>query len=856
MSGPEARDRGTGLEAAGLEAARQDRARAESPATAEQGSRALAAAQAPQASETLQAPEAPESAAALHLLTAAVRPDRPDRARFREAALLLGVPEHDLGRLTEQLAHTREEVAGLRDRSRELRAVADSARVLADATSVDETLAYLVDAAHGIVEADIAYLSEYFPGTRELRVRASRGVTQPDFARLPVPTGIGLASRIARSKRPQAVVDYFTEPGLVRSAEMDDVVGREGVVSLLGVPLLGGPASREPHLPQHTAAVPDGSGVLGVLFVGTRRRHEYSPEEIAVLSALADHAAIALLRSVRLSDLRRHGDAAAAEASAWEHHFREQRRMLDAVDGLFEAVLGGAEVHEVLGALAESTDRRLVLHDESGRVLADSCASGPASAQSAAAALPPAAAAKRSAGVRAEHTGAAGAELPAEAGTERSAAAGTGDGPPGLVLTPDSADTEAVVTVEVRRLGRLRLRVLRAGGSGGARGTDSAGDSDGVGGTDAAGGAPGPDAAGGADSPDSPAGDGLSADGLDAETLVHGAQICGFAWLLESAGRLEEDRRRDRLLSQLLSGTHEAAAEAEAGLARAGMPAGQVTDVFLLRGDAGDLRRIGTAFAAAGFAGGAAPGTGRRPSRSTGTAPASGGTVSGANRQERGTGGFFQGMYGGELCILTSAETAGRAVVVLARQLTATPGVSAVHTRTAEHRTPHSGRSGLVRAHRRCTELLGVVDALDWTGELVELSELQPYARLFGADRASLEAFADAVLGPVLDADAQAERGSGGHRAAGVRGGGPAPGGLLALLEAYFRSGRNLRATAEATRFHVNTVAQRLQRVDGLLGPEWRNADRLFLVEAAVRLAAMDRRLHRGRGRAALSADR
>ena len=67
---------------------------------------------------------------------------------------------------------------------------------------------------------------------------------------------------------------------------MDAAVRDEGVVSLLGVPLLAN------------------STVLGVLFVGTSSRHEYAPDEIAVLSALADHAAIALLRALRFGDLR------------------------------------------------------------------------------------------------------------------------------------------------------------------------------------------------------------------------------------------------------------------------------------------------------------------------------------------------------------------------------------------------------------------------------------------------------------------------------------------------------------------------------------------------------------------------
>jgi GAF domain-containing protein len=711
------------------------------------------------------------ASAAAALLASAVHRERPDPQRLREAARSLGIAEADLGWLAEQLGHAQDEVTGLRHRSRELRAVAESARALADATSADETLSRLVGSAHGIVEADIAYLSEYFPDTRELRVRASRGVTQPDFARLPVPTGIGLASRIAQSRRPQAVVDYFEEAGLVRSAAMDDAVAREGVVSILGVPLLSG------------------STVLGVLFVGTRRRHVYTAEEIAVLSALADHAAIALLRSMRLGDLARHGDEASAQATAWERYFREQRRVLDAVDGLFAAVLAGAGVHEVLASLAARTGRRLVLCEESGAVLADSGGTEAGSGPEA-----------RSSGRSAGHLGGHAGEHLGERhlGDARADDARESRGRAGAVCVPlpESAEAEAVIVMDIRRLGGLRLYVRRGGEE--------------------------------------------EVPPFDEETMVHGAQICGFAWLLESAGRLEEDRRRDRLLADLLNdpapGLPEAGSGtvddgAEARLAAAGLPLSAVARLFLLRGPAPALQRIAASLDAGAVAG---PGTGVGAVAGAGAVRMSSTSGGRGSAKAGGGAGVLAGMHGGMLCVLASHAAAERVSVTLVRLLGEQSAVSAVcaslGTPAQEEPAAADGPGqGPVRArirslHRQCAVLLGVVDALGWSAELVELSELQPYARLFGSDRASLESFVDSVLGPV-----------------------PAAGGVLELLEAYFRSGRNLRRTAETMSLHVNTVTQRLQRVDALLGPEWRQPDRAFLVEAAVRLACMDRRLRRTR---------
>ena len=88
---------------------------------------------------------------------------------------------------------------------RELVAVAESApERLANATSVDETLDHLVRAAQGLVVADIAYLSEYYPDTAELKVRRdARSHPAGRSQTLPVPTGIGLASRIAQTRQPR-----------------------------------------------------------------------------------------------------------------------------------------------------------------------------------------------------------------------------------------------------------------------------------------------------------------------------------------------------------------------------------------------------------------------------------------------------------------------------------------------------------------------------------------------------------------------------------------------------------------------------------------------------------------------------
>ena len=653
------------------------------------------------------------AAAAEELVAAVVRPEGPGAVELADLAAGLGLPPEAAGPLAASLSRARDEVSGLRRRSLELAAVSQSARRLANATRVDETLDHLVRAAHGLVVADLAYLSEYDPDTATLRVRATHGVVTEAFAALPVPTGIGVASRIAQTRRPQAVLDYFAEPGLARSEDMDAAVGEEGVVSLLGVPLVAN------------------STVLGVLFVGTRSQHEYTPDEVAVLSALADHAAIAMLRSLRFGDLERSGDEADARASAWEQYFRDQRRVLDVVDELFDAVLSGEDVHRVIAALGQAVARQLVLVDEAGGVLAFSGDARPQPQPD------PAEASRVPETLEASDT-------PASPASPALPGAGVGAR---FRATPDSPDTEAVVVVETGTAGILRLHVLRP-----------------------------------------PLGSPL----LSPETVVRGAQVCAFAHLLGSASRLREDRHRDRLLSALLSGTGSSTVATANDLAAAGLPLADLAHLVVVRGPAPDLRRTAATLTDRAAAGAGLP-------------------------------GLVFGLHAGELTVLTDAQTFPDIRALLDRRTAEVPHLTAIHAAvgsdSSEARSDEAVLTELRREHRGVVDLLALVEALAWSGTVIEAAELQPYALLFGPDRGALDAFVESVLGPLLDSED------------------------LPVLEEYFRQGRNLRATAEATRFHVNTITQRLRRVDGQLGPSWRSPDRAFLTEAAVRLVSLDHRL-------------
>src|SRR5207247_6252584 len=102
-----------------------------------------------------------------------------------------------------------------------------------------------------------------------------------------------------------------------------------GLIAILGVPLSLG------------------DKVIGVLYAADRTPRKWAPEEVALLSSLANHAAVALDSAHLLAETRR----ALAELNAANEtisaHNAAMRRAEDAHDRLADLLLRGADIPEV-----------------------------------------------------------------------------------------------------------------------------------------------------------------------------------------------------------------------------------------------------------------------------------------------------------------------------------------------------------------------------------------------------------------------------------------------------------------------------------------------------------------------------
>ena len=172
------------------------------------------------------------------------------------------------------------------------------------------------------------------------------------------------------------------------------------------------------------------------------------------------------------------------------------------------------------------------------------------------------------------------------------------------------------------------------------------------------------------------------------------------------------------------------------------------------------------------------------------------------------------GEYLGTLVALAATSDPEKGAAELRRQLT--PGVGevlAVGAPPVEQLTELAPR---FRSARRCAHLLPQLGVSDCA---VSTIPYLPYeAVLGGADHAAVEAFIDSLIGPVMRWDEQ--RGTD----------------LVVTLHHFLDEQSSPTRAARVLRVHTNTVLQRLERIDALLGEDWKHGDKRFRVTLAVRL--------------------
>ncbi|TFV54586.1 GAF domain-containing protein, partial [Geodermatophilus sp. DF01-2] len=266
------------------------------------------------------------------------------RAAGADSATLAGLERVKLLAL-----QVRDAFAARRRRESELAALFDTAGDLASLRSVDDVLTAIVRRARQLLGTDVSYLTLNDDGRGDTYMRVTDGSVSARFQALRLPMGAGLGGLVAQTAAPYATARYFADPRFQHTDDINGGVAEEGLVAILGVPLVRG------------------SRVIGVLFAADRNERLFDRSEVSLLGSLAAHAAIALDNARLLEETRTALEELSMATRELRAHSASVERAAGAHDRFIDIVLRGGGVEDVAAAVTEVLGGRITILDEHGR---------------------------------------------------------------------------------------------------------------------------------------------------------------------------------------------------------------------------------------------------------------------------------------------------------------------------------------------------------------------------------------------------------------------------------------------------------------------------------------------------------
>jgi GAF domain-containing protein len=242
-------------------------------------------------------------------------------------------------------------------REAELSALFETAGDLAALREVDAVLRAIVHRARLLLASDVAYLSLNDDIVGDTYMRVVDGVNSPAMRSLRLPMGAGLGGLVAQTATPYSSARYLEDKRFNHTRPINDAVTEEGLVSILGVPLILG------------------ANVIGVLYAANRSERPFDRDHVSLLVSLAAHAAIALDNARLLSETNAALEERNTASTLLREHTRGIERASDAHDRFTHLVLRGGDVGDVAASVSEVLGGALWVLDTEDRTLATTASS-------------------------------------------------------------------------------------------------------------------------------------------------------------------------------------------------------------------------------------------------------------------------------------------------------------------------------------------------------------------------------------------------------------------------------------------------------------------------------------------------
>lgn len=233
-------------------------------------------------------------------------------------------------------------------REGELSVLFDTASDLTKLRDVDAVLNAIVRRARQILVTDVAYLALLDDAHTFTFTRVTEGMSTNAIATTRLRIGEGLGGLVAAQRRPYATDDYWADERFSHTDEVDNASKAEGLVAILGVPLVVN------------------TEILGVLYVGDRRKRTYTPDDVALLVSLGHLSAVALDSANALEQATHAADELAIARDLANARAQQLEEQDEAHRQLMAVLLEGGGIGEIGQVIADAVEIPVQVVDGSG----------------------------------------------------------------------------------------------------------------------------------------------------------------------------------------------------------------------------------------------------------------------------------------------------------------------------------------------------------------------------------------------------------------------------------------------------------------------------------------------------------
>ncbi|OWW22682.1 helix-turn-helix domain-containing protein [Noviherbaspirillum denitrificans] len=237
-------------------------------------------------------------------------------------------------------------------------AMVESAKDLSSRLDLAGLLRAIVARARNLLGAQLAWLTAYDEERDEFRVLVTDGAISANTTKMTVGRRRGIASAVMSTRLPFCTPDYLRDNRFPHDAALDDAFRDEGIAALAGVPLLYD------------------DNVIGLLFVADRYQRSHTALNVAILSTLATHAAVAINNAKAFEQTniaRQNADAARAEL---ERHAHDIQSAAEAHEQLTSLLAKGASLATLCQTVANLLGGSVLVVDEAFQVISRATAPG------------------------------------------------------------------------------------------------------------------------------------------------------------------------------------------------------------------------------------------------------------------------------------------------------------------------------------------------------------------------------------------------------------------------------------------------------------------------------------------------